>query len=167
MLRVRNPVMMVSEGPAARNSIFAASSTHLRHVARAPILMWIVGGLALCGLLVSTAGSVLSTHKEVHRYLAMPDYIGAVPENMQSAISQSLPIGSSQGDVQRYLSVRGIGHDHGSACAVNPNAVDITCELGIDQYPWELVGETFNLSFTFDSSNRLSAIRIKSTFSSP
>ncbi|HWF45498.1 MAG TPA: hypothetical protein VG168_00715, partial [Bryobacteraceae bacterium] len=95
------------------------------------------------------------------------DYIGAVPENMQAAISQSLPIGSSQGDVQRFLSVRGIGHDRNSICSVNPNGIDMDCELGVDHHPWELVRETFDLLFTFDSSKKLNAIRVRSTFSSP
>jgi hypothetical protein len=63
------PVMMLSEDPAARNSVSEGNVTQIRNVARARILMWIVGGAALCGLFVSTAGSVVSTQKKVGRYL--------------------------------------------------------------------------------------------------
>lgn len=167
MQPVRNPVITFSEGPAARNTASAARSSHVRSVDRARMLAWIAGGLALCGLFICTVGSVVSTHNEVRQYLGMPNYIGALPENMQAAISQSLPIGSSRGDVQRFLSVRGIGRDRNSICSVNPNGIDINCALGVDHHPWEIVRETFNVSFTFDSSNKLSAIKITSTFSSP
>jgi hypothetical protein len=126
---------------------------------------WILVGIATCGLWVSTVGSVLSTQQEVQRYLGMPDYVGAVPENMQAAISQSLPIGSSQTDVERFLSMRGIGYDRGSTCSVNPNGIDITCEIGADRHRLELVHETFNFLFTFDLNQRLSSITVTSRFS--
>lgn len=138
----------------------------LIHSLKAHRAAWILVGIAVCGLWVSTVGSVLSTQQEVQRYLGMPDYIGAVPENMQAAISQSLPIGSSQTDVERFLSVRGIGHDRGSTCSVNPNGTEISCEIGIDRHQLELVHETFNLLFTLDPHKRLSGITVKSRFSS-
>lgn len=123
--------------------------------------------LFCCVGFVTTVGGMVATHKEILRYFKMPDYVGAVPENIQSAIWQNLPMGSSRTDVERFLAARGIGNDHASVCSPKPNGLDIVCQLGVDHHPWELIRETFSLSFRFDSGRRLRDITVRSTFSSP
>jgi hypothetical protein len=128
----------------------------------------VVLAVLLCGVgFVTTVGGIVGTHKEILRYLEMPEYMGAVPENIQAAISQNLPTGSSRNDVERFLAVRGIGRDEGSICSPEPNGLDITCQLGVDHHSWELIRETFHVSFTFDSGRRLRDITVGSTFSFP
>ncbi|MDQ2841541.1 MAG: hypothetical protein M3Y72_10990 [Acidobacteriota bacterium] len=128
----------------------------------------IVFAVLFCGVgFATTIGGIVATHKEILRYFKMPEYMGAVPENIQAVISQNLPIGSSPSDVEHFLALRGIGRDRGSICAAKPNGLDVNCQLGIDHHSWELIRETFNLSFTFDSDGKLRDITVRSTFSSP
>jgi|GEM_PF-2658654 len=130
---------------------------------------WIViAVLLLCALVfATTAGSVVSTHKQIHRYLNMPAYVGVIPENVRSTLLERVPIGSSSRVVQSFLSQQGIGVDRGSTCSLSENGRTLTCQLGTDHHSWDLVRETFTVSFAFGSSKKLQEVTARSEFSSP
>ena len=74
------------------------------HERRRPFVHILLGAAALCCVgLFSIIGGIVSTDNEIRRYFEMPAYIGAVPENIQVAIWQDLPIGSSRSDVEHFL----------------------------------------------------------------
>jgi len=127
---------------------------------------WIAIVVALFGLFfVTTVGGVVSTERNVRRYFGMPDYIGAIPENMNAAIARQLPRGSSRDDVQSFLSSRRIGKDGVSTCETASNVDRINCRLATDHHPWELLREDYTVSFEFDASGALRSVSVLSGFS--
>ena len=133
-------------------------------MARIERLMAILS-LLLVLLFVTTVGAVISTEKCIQRYFGMPDYVGAVPEHVNAAITLQLPRGSSRDDVERFLSRRGIGADGVSLCEAASHVDRITCRLAIHHYPWELLREDYTVSFQFDVDRKLRNILVDSVFS--
>jgi hypothetical protein len=121
--------------------------------------------LLLVLLFVTTVGAVISTEKSIQHYFGMPDYVGAVPEHVNAAITRQLPRGSSRDDVQRFLSRRGIGTDGASLCEATLNIDRITCHLAIHHHPWELLRKDYTVTFQFGVSGKLQNILVKSVFS--
>jgi hypothetical protein len=109
-------------------------------------------------LFLSTGGSIIATHREVRHYLGMQDYIGLVPEHIEDALLQQLPIGSSLADVRHYLDARSIGRDNRSAC-FRTDQRSIVCILGIDHHRWELLRESYGIKFLFDASGKLQSLQ--------
>lgn len=128
---------------------------------------WMVPFGLLCIFLFSTtAGSVLSTEEEIRGYLALPDYVGLVPEYVKAAVLGNLPLGSSKNDVQRFLSLHRIGTgDGGSSCKARANQSELRCQLGVDHHAWELVRESYTVSFAFDPAGTLRDVTVHDEFS--
>jgi hypothetical protein len=118
---------------------------------------------AIC--FVTSVGSVASTDKEVRRYLKIQGYVGIVPEHVQAAVTEYIPLGSSRTQVERALAAQGIGTDKGSACDENRDHAELTCEIGIDHHAWELLRETYTIYFVFDSSSALRKVSVRSRLS--
>jgi hypothetical protein len=118
---------------------------------------------AIC--FVASVGSVASTDREVRRYLKIQSYVGIVPEHVQAAVTEYIPVGSSRNQVGRALAAQSIGTDKGSACEESKDHRELTCELGIDHHAWELLRETYIIYFVFDSSSALRKVSVRSRFS--
>lgn len=119
--------------------------------------------LAIC--FVTTVGGVAATDKEIRRYLGIQNYIGIVPEHVEAAVVEYIPIGSSIRQVQRALAAKSIGVDNGSVCEAGRNRGELTCRLGIDHHFWELVRETYTISFAFDACGVLRKVSVRSALS--
>jgi hypothetical protein len=114
---------------------------------------------------ITTVGGVVSTDKEIRRYLGMQNYIGIVPEHVEAAVIEYIPIGSSVHQVERALAAKSIGVDNGSVCEASRDRGALTCRLGIDHHAWELLRETYTISFAFDSSGVLRKVSVRSGLS--
>jgi hypothetical protein len=114
---------------------------------------------------VTSVGSVASTDKEVRRYLKLQSYVGIVPEHVQAAVTEYIPVGSSRNEVERALAARSIGTDSGSVCEESKDRGELTCELGIDHHVWELLRETYTIYFVFDSASALRKVSVRSRLS--
>jgi hypothetical protein len=126
----------------------------------------IVIAASLFGLQFTAAISgVVSTERRVQHYFGMPDYVGAVSENVNASVTRQLPRGSSRDDVERFLSSRGIGKDGVSECEAASSVGRITCRLAMDHHPWELLREDYTVSFEFDSAGKLQNVSVRSVFS--
>ncbi|MCU1259522.1 MAG: hypothetical protein JWO80_2407 [Bryobacterales bacterium] len=119
--------------------------------------------LAVC--FITTVGGVVSTDKEIRRYLGIQDYVGIVPEHVKAAVIEYIPIGSSERQVQRALAAKSIGVDNGSVCEANGDRGELTCQLGIHHHFWELLRETYTISFAFDASGALRKVSVRSALS--
>ena len=113
---------------------------------------------------VTTVGGVVSTNKQIRRYLGMPKYVGVVPDQVRAAVFDYIPAGSSRDRVERALLARHIGAEKDSACAPASGRAELTCRLGIDHHAWELLRETFTVRFSFDSSGTLRNVSVRSGF---
>jgi hypothetical protein len=114
-------------------------------------------------LSVMTVHGVLSTQNEIRRYFEMPDYVGTVAENVQAAILEHVPLGSSEGEVERYLSSRGIA-SVGTGCARDTAGETLTCSLPVHHHRWELLGENYTVSFEFGTDAKLGRVEVRSHF---
>jgi hypothetical protein len=113
----------------------------------------------------TTVGSVLSTDKQIRSYLGMPSYVGIVPEHVEAAVMAYSPIGSSRHQVERALTGQGIGVDEDSVCETSKDQGQLTCKLGMKHHSWELLRETYTVSFAFDSSGFLRKVSVRSGLS--
>ena len=77
---------------------------------------WIAIASLFFGLFfVTTVSGVVSTERHIRHYFGMPNYVGAVPEHVNAAITRQLPRESSHDKVESFLSDRGIGKDGSSS----------------------------------------------------
>jgi len=115
--------------------------------------------LIICALLASltlaVSVGVVSTWEQVRHICELPAYIGTVPQHIQSALLKKLPIGSSRGQVQAYLTRCGLGADGHSICA-SIGKSSLNCKIPARHPFWELIRETYAISFGFDSNPLLS-----------
>jgi len=127
-----------------------------RHLRKA-ILMG-AGGIVVGLLFVSTAGSIVATHKQIRQYLGMQDYVGVVPEHVAEVIEQRVPVGTPATEVRRFLDSRSIGTDEHSTCLASEDQRELTCLLGTDHHAWELLRESYAIRFEFDAAGKLQAV---------
>jgi hypothetical protein len=126
---------------------------------------WIsLGSLVSVVLFIATVGSVLSTDEQIHSYLKMPDYIGVVPEHIESTLLERIPFGSTRDQVKQSLRALSIGTDSGSACGTRLNGAEFDCRLGINHHSWELLRETCLISFQFGPSDDLRLVTARQEF---
>lgn len=126
-------------------------------------LKWVLGSAVVFGVLFATTiGSVVSTHRQVCQYIGMPAYVGVVPDHVEAAILQQVPLGSSVDQVKGFLAAHSIGLDGGSSCAGPTSRRELICKLGTDHHPWELLRETYTISFQFDAPGRLQSVAARS-----
>src|SRR5690348_12397672 len=116
----------------------------------------IITACALFAVLsVMTVHGVLSTQNQVRRYFDMPDYVGTEAENVQTAILDRVPLGTSEGEVEHYLSSRGMTSADGNGCARETARGTLTCRLPVHHNRWDLVRENYTLSFEFGKDAKL------------
>ncbi len=120
------------------------------------------GALLLAVLFVSTAGSVVSTHRQVKQYLSIPTYVGIVPDHVERAVLEQTPLGSSLEQVQGFLQSRSIGYDGNSSC-VAAGQNDLTCRLGTRHRLWQLLRETYVVVYHFDEAGRLAGVSARTS----
>src|SRR5947199_10422600 len=94
------------------NSDTQPAITFAKAVNRQSPLIWVLGSAVVFGaLFATTIGSVVSTHRQVCQYIGMPAYVGVVPDHVEAAILQQVPLGSSVDQVKGFLAAHSIGLD--------------------------------------------------------
>jgi hypothetical protein len=123
------------------------------------VLSSFLGLLALTNLV-----DLVSTWTQIRRYFEMPDYVGVVPEHVASAILGTVPLGASRGEVGTFLDQRRLGKDGNSICLSSDGGAGVTCTLPTHHHVWELVREKYDISFDFDSDQKLRHVVVDHQF---
>lgn len=129
--------------------------------------MLLITSLILIALWIMAFTSPHQTSKQIRKYFEMPAYVGTVPEHVQSAITAKLPLGTSWPIVHEYLISRGIGNDGRSVCTTPERANLLTCTIPASHHVWELIRETNEIRFEFDSNHRLRDVRVTYRITGP
>ena len=118
----------------------------------------VILSLAAVLVLILTAAGIVSTEKQVSKYVGLPVYVGAVPEQIREALLEKLPRGSAMADVRRFLVQQGIGATADSGCTAEESV--LICKLGLDPSFWKLLRERYNIFFDFDRDKRLRDVHV-------
>jgi hypothetical protein len=130
------------------------------------LLKWMVCISLLFGVcFVTVLSGILSAQEKVRQYFSMPAYIGIVPEHVQAATTEQVPRDSPRRTVAEFLSSRRIGEDGYSRCEDRASTQRITCQLGTAHHFWQIVRESYSISFAFDSAGKLQEVFVRHEFS--
>ena len=138
--------------------IYAPGALRPRVTAKAVVGIALIC-LAFWLTFLTCISGILSTQKRIRADFQLADYLGAVPQQVQSAILAIEPIGTTRDDVDRFLRSRGIGSDAASACVME--GTQLRCVVGSASHFWNFVGENYVILFGFDSKNRLQSVEVK------
>ncbi len=120
-----------------------------------------------CLVFLTCVVGVLSVHREVRKDFEIPDYMGAIPKHVESAILHNVPLGSTREEVNRYMANRGIGQDGDSVCQWREQGIQLNCVIGAHPHIWSLIREVCLISFHFDSDHRLRDVQVRTWLGGP